>query len=72
MADQPLQLDGSGARLCARTRTWYATPFSRPSHAIELPVTPVFCPMPDGGAGEISSVNDSTGEPGVVGVTHAT
>ena len=32
----------------------------------------VFCAMPDGGAGEISSVYCSTGEPGVVGVTHAT
>src|SRR5690606_20712743 len=39
---------------------------------MELPVTPVFSVTPDGGAGEICRLNDSTGEPGVVGVFHAT
>ena len=38
----------------------------------ELPVTPVFSATPEGGAGEICRLYDSTGEPGVVGVFHAT
>ena len=37
-----------------------------------VPVTPVFCTMPDGGAGEISSVYVSIGDPSVRGGTHDT
>ena len=72
VCDQGLKSDGSGARLWARTRTWYATPFSSPSHVVLLPVMPVFCTTPDGGAGEISSVKLSTGEPSVRGVVQLT
>src|SRR6478736_532570 len=71
-SDHGLQLDGSGARFTACTCTWYEMPFSSPVHTRELPVTPFLSATPDGGAGEICRLKDSTGEPGVGGVTHVT
>jgi hypothetical protein len=51
-SDQPL---GSGARLCARTRTEYAVPLRRPENVYRV-VGDVTVAGPLGGAGDSSSV----------------
>src|SRR5690606_6043239 len=53
--DEELQSLGSGARLCALTRTVYAGPLARPVHVCAVPPS-VTTAAPDGGAGESSAV----------------
>src|SRR5690606_13776808 len=65
--------EGSGAELCAMTRTLYSVPLTSPSHTSVVPATCTFCTWPDGGAGEISSVPSMIGERSAyVALTHVT